>query len=580
MIKDSAFRRLLSYIAPQRGVLVLALALAVVSVALTLAAPVLVGDAIDKLVGVNDVDFDGVLRIVAMLAATILVAALSQWAMTLCTNAVTHQTVKNLRTDAFARLENVPLSYIDETAHGDIMNRMTLDVDQIADGLILGFSQLFTGILTIIGTLAFMFSINAPTALVVALITPLSLFVASYIARHGAEMFRRQSRIRGELSGFAEEMIGNIKTVKAFSREEHAEADFGEINKRLYDCGWLAQFYSALVNPSTRFVNGLVYAGVGIAGAIAAINGSLTVGQLTCFLTYASQYTKPFNEISGVVAEFQAALASARRIFDMLDEPVEKPDAPDALDMKECDGSVRLEGVSFSYSPDQKLLDHINIIARKGERIAIVGPTGCGKTTLINLLMRFYDPVSGRIVVSGVDTANITRDSLRSMFGMVLQDTWVFSGTVRDNIAYGRQDATYEQVVAAGKAAHAHSFIRRLPDGYDTVISEDGSNLSEGQKQLLSIARVMLVDPPMLILDEATSSIDTRTELKIQRALDEMMRGRTCFIVAHRLSTIREADRIIVIRNGRIIEAGKHNELLAQDGFYKKLYLAQYAPLQ
>jgi len=425
-----------------------------------------------------------------------------------------------------------------------------------------------------------MFSIDASTALVVALITPLSLFVASFIARHCAEMFRKQSRIRGELSGFAEEMIGNIKTVKAFSREAHAEADFGEINQRLYDCGWLAQFYSALVNPSTRFVNGLVYAGVGITGAIAVINGSLTVGQLTCFLTYANQYTKPFNEISGVVAEFQAALASARRVFDMLDQPIEIPDAPDATDMKECDGSVKFENVSFAYSPDERLLDNINITVRKGERIAIVGPTGCGKTTLINLLMRFYEPVSGRIFVSGVDTTDITRNSLRSMFGMVLQDTWVFSGTVRDNIAYGRLDATYEQVVCAAKAAHAHSFIRRLPDGYDTFISEDGANLSEGQKQLLSIARVMLVDPPMLILDEATSSIDTRTELKIQRAFDEMMRGRTCFIVAHRLSTIREADRIIVIKDGRIIETGKHDELVAHDGFYKKLYTAQYAPLQ
>lgn len=576
-MNKAVFNRLMRFIQPYRRYLLVSLAFATGNVALTLYAPILVGRAIDLIIGPGSVDFPGIARIVAVLLGTILLAAVFQWLMTLCTNIVTYRTVAQLRTEAFDKLQTVPLRYIDGTPHGDIIARVITDIDQISDGLLQGFSQFFTGIITILGTLGFMLSLNVAITLVVVVITPLSLFVASFIAKHSFEKFREQSATRGEMTGFVEEMIGGQRVVKAFGYEERAQEQFEQINQWLYDCGWLAQFYSALANPCTRFVNGVVYAAVCISGSLAAINGRLTVGNLTSFLTYANQYTKPFNEISGVVTELQTAFASAQRVFDLLDTEPETPDPANAEEPSECRGNVDLQDVSFSYNPSVRLIEHLNLSAKTGQRIAIVGPTGCGKTTIINLLMRFYDVDAGSISADGRDIRSLTRDSLRGMYGMVLQETCLFSGTVRDNIAYGNPDATDEEVVQAAKAAHAHSFIKRLPNGYDTIVSEDGGNISQGQKQLLCIARIMLTHPPMLILDEATSSIDTRTEARIQKAFTAMMQGRTSFIVAHRLSTIREADCILVMKDGHIIEQGRHEQLLEQGGFYADLYNSQFA---
>ena len=572
-------KRILSYTRPYLWYLVGALLCALLNVALTLLAPVLVGDSIDFIIAKGQVDFPSIARILFVLAGAILLGAFFQWVMTLCTNQLTYKTVRDLRVQTFHKLNAVPLRYIDGHSHGDIISRVVTDIDLISDGLLQGFTQLFTGVVTILGTLLFMLTINVKIALVVVLITPLSLFVASFIARRSHKMFREQSAVRGEMTGYVEELIGNQKVVKAFSYEERAQASFEEINRRLYDCGVKAQFYSSMTNPSTRFVNGVVYAAVGITGALAAMQGLLSVGQLSCFLTYANQYTKPFNEITGVITELQTAFASARRVFAVLDEPAESPDAQ-LPELKECDGRVTAEHVDFSYRPDTRLIEDLNLSVLPGQRIAIVGPTGCGKTTIINLLMRFYDVDAGQISVSGYPIDSVTRQSLRGCYGMVLQETWLFHGTIRENIAYGKPDAAEPEIVAAAKAAHAHSFIRRLPQGYDTVISEDGGNLSQGQKQLLCIARIMLLSPPMLILDEATSSIDTRTEIQIQKAFDKMMQGRTSFVVAHRLSTIQEADRILVMDAGRIIEQGTHAELLKKGGFYAKLYNSQFAPTQ
>ena len=574
-MKRSVLTRLLGYTKPHLGYLVGALLSAAVGVTLSLLAPVLVGDAIDYIVDKGRVDFSSVARILVILVATIVFSTLFQWLVTLCTNTVAFRTIKDIRTDAFAKLQQVPLKYIDGNSHGDIMARVVTDVDQISDGLLQGFTQLFTGIVTIVGTLVFMLSINYKIAIVVVLVTPLSLFVASFIGRRTHKQFREQSATRGELGGYIEEMVGNQKIVKAFHYEDRAQAVFEEINDRLYDCGVKAQFYSALTNPCTRFVNSIVYAAVGVFGAIGAVQGMLSVGQLSCFLSYANQYTKPFNEITGVITELQTAIASARRVFTLLDEPVESSDA-ELPALTDCDGTVALDHVDFSYRPETPLIEDLNLSVQAGQRIAIVGPTGCGKTTIINLLMRFYDVTGGEIRLSGHPVQAVTRSSLRRQYGMVLQETWLFHGTIRDNIAYGNEQATEEEIIAAAKLAHAHSFIKRLDQGYDTVISEDGENISQGQKQLLCIARIMLTHPPMLILDEATSSIDTRTEVRIQKAFAKMMEGRTSFIVAHRLSTIREADVILVMNNGHVIEQGNHQELLAKGGFYARLYNSQF----
>lgn len=574
-MKRSVLTRLLGYTKPHLGYLVGALLSAAVGVTLSLLAPVLVGDAIDFIVDKGQVDFSSVARILVILVVTIVFSALFQWLVTLCTNTVAFRTIKDIRTDAFAKLEQVPLKYIDGNSHGDIMARVVTDVDQISDGLLQGFTQLFTGIVTIVGTLGFMLSINYKIAIVVVLVTPLSLFVASFIGRRTHKQFREQSATRGELGGYIEEMVGNQKIVKAFHYQDRAQAVFEEINDRLYDCGVKAQFYSALTNPCTRFVNSIVYAAVGVFGAVGAVQGMLSVGQLSCFLSYANQYTKPFNEITGVITELQTAIASARRVFTLLDEPLESSDAQ-LPELTDCDGTVALDHVDFSYRPETPLIEDLNLAVQAGQRIAIVGPTGCGKTTIINLLMRFYDVTGGEIRLSGHPVQSVTRSSLRRQYGMVLQETWLFHGTIRDNIAYGNEQATEEEIIAAAKLAHAHSFIKRLDQGYDTVISEDGENISQGQKQLLCIARIMLTHPPMLILDEATSSIDTRTEVRIQKAFAKMMEGRTSFIVAHRLSTIREADVILVMNNGHVIEQGNHQELLAKGGFYARLYNSQF----
>lgn len=576
-MRDSAISRLLQFVRPHLHMLLLALVCAVGSVSLTLYAPVLIGRAVDLIVGPGDVDLAGVASLLALLAAVVAASAALQWLMSLCTNHITYSAVKDLRVRLFAKLETVPLRYLDQSAHGDLISRMVSDVDLISDGLIQGFSQLFTGVITILGTLGFMLSINAPIALVVVLLTPLSLVVAALIARYASASFRRQGSIRGELGGFSEELISGMKTAKAFGYESRAQETFDEINARLYDAGFAAQFSSSITNPGTRFINNLVYAAVGLTGALAVLKGHMSVGQLSSFLSYANQYTKPFNEISGVATELQSAIASARRVFAVLDEPDEVPDAPDALKLTACRGEVALENVAFSYTPDRPLIEGLTLMAEPGQRIAIVGPTGCGKTTLINLLMRFYDVKAGRITVDGVETRTVTRSSLRSLYGMVLQDTWLFSGTVAENIAYGKPDASREEITEAAKAARAHDFISRLPLGYDTHVGT-GGGLSQGQRQLLSIARAMLTRPPMLILDEATSSIDTRTELKVQAAFDAMMKGRTSFVVAHRLSTIREADCILVMRDGKIVEQGRHEALLAQGGFYADLYNSQFVP--
>ncbi len=558
--------------------LILSLIFAAISVALTLYFPILTGRAIDLIIDKGLVDFDGILSILTRAGIIALITGIAQWLMNTCNNRMTYGIVRDIRTDAFDKLEKLPLSYIDSHSHGDMVSRIIADVDTFADGLLMGFTQLFSGVATIIGTLIFMLTINVKITLVVVLITPVSLFVASFIANKTYSMFQLQSKTRGEQTALIEEMIGNQKVVQAFNHEDEALEQFDEINGRLQKYSLRAIFFSSLTNPCTRFVNSLVYAGVGITGALSAITGAgITVGQLSCFLTYANQYTKPFNEISGVITELQNALACAARIFELIEEPAEMPDAPDAIELSQADGRVDIEDVSFSYVPQQHLIEDFNLHVTPGQRVAIVGPTGCGKTTLINLLMRFYDVNSGTISVSDTDIMQMTRSSLRKNYGMVLQETWLKRGTVRDNIIMGKPDATEEEILAAAKASHAHSFIKRLPNGYDTMITEDGGNLSQGQKQLLCITRVMLCLPPMLILDEATSSIDTRTEIRIQKAFLTMMKGRTSFIVAHRLSTIRESDIILVMKDGKIIEQGDHDSLIKKGGFYANLYNSQFA---
>lgn len=570
-------KQVLDYIRRYWFLVGLSLVLAAVTVILTLYIPILTGDAVDLLLGKGKVDFEGVFLIMKKIGIAIAVTAVSQWVMNTCNNHITYHVVKDIREDAFHKLEQLPLKYLDAHAYGDIVSRVIADVDTFADGLLMGFTQLFTGVLTIFGTLGFMLYTNIPITLVVVCITPVSFLVARFIATKTYTMFKEQSETRGEQTSLIEEMVGNQKIVKTFSREEAVKEQFGEINGRLEKCSLKAIFFSSITNPATRFVNSLVYAGVGIFGALAAIKGGITVGRLSCFLSYANQYTKPFNEISGVITELQNALACAARIFELIDEEPQIPDSPDAKVLSDARGNVKLENVYFSYVPDRKLIENFNLKVEPGQRVAIVGPTGCGKTTVINLLMRFYDVDSGSIRVDGTDIRNITRGSLRTSYGMVLQETWLRAGTIRDNIKTGKPEATDAEVIKAARAAHAHSFIKRLPNGYDTVISEDGGSLSQGQKQLLCIARVMLCLPPMLILDEATSSIDTRTEIRIQKAFARMMEGRTSFIVAHRLSTIQEADIILVMKDGNIIEQGSHETLLKQNGFYADLYYSQFA---
>lgn len=573
----SALKQVLNYIRRYWLLVGFSLVLAAVTVILTLYVPILTGDAVDLLLGKDQVDFPAVFDIMWKIGVAMLVTAVAQWVMNTCNNHITYHVVKDIREDAFHRLEELPLKYLDAHAYGDIVSRVIADVDTFADGLLMGFTQLFTGVLTIGGTLVFMLVTNVPIALVVVCITPVSFLVARFIATRTYSMFKLQSETRGEQTSLIEEMIDNQKIVKTFSREEAVKEQFAEINGRLERCSLKAIFFSSITNPSTRFVNSLVYAGVGIFGAFVAIRGGISVGRLSCFLSYANQYTKPFNEISGVVTELQNALACAARIFELIDETPQVPDAEDARVLADARGNVNLESVYFSYVPERKLIQNFNLEVKSGQRVAIVGPTGCGKTTVINLLMRFYDVDSGSIKVDGTNIRDITRGSLRTSYGMVLQETWLRAGTIRDNIRMGKPEATAEEVEQAARAAHAHSFIKRLPKGYDTVITEDGGSLSQGQKQLLCIARVMLCLPPMLILDEATSSIDTRTELKIQNAFAKMMEGRTSFIVAHRLSTIREADIILVMKDGNIIEQGNHETLLAEGGFYATLYNSQFA---
>ena len=570
-------KEVMHHLGKYRIFLVFSVLLAAVSVALTLYIPKLTGNAVDYIVSKGNVDFPGVFRVMLQIGICTLITALAQWLMNVCNNKMTYQVVRDIRNEAFRKIEILPLKYIDGHPYGDVVSRVIADVDQFADGLLMGFTQLFTGVATIIGTFGFMLSVNVKITFVVVLITPVSFVVANFIAKRTFDMFRLQSETRGEQTGLIDEMIGNQKVVQAFGRGKDVTARFDEINERLRDASLRATFFSSITNPSTRFVNSLVYTGVGITGAFAVVGGSLTVGQLSSFLSYANQYTKPFNEISGVVTEFQNAVACARRIFDLIAEEPQTPEPENVVDMKEIRGNVKAEDVSFSYAPEQKLIEHFNLAVKPGQRIAIVGPTGCGKTTLINLLMRFYDVDEGSIKVEDVDIREMTRRSLRAGYGMVLQDTWLKTGTIRDNITMGRPDATDEEVIAAAKASHIHSFIMRLPKGYDTWITEDGGGISQGQKQLLCIARVMLCRPPMLILDEATSSIDTRTEVKIQNAFAKLMEGRTTFIVAHRLSTIREADLILVMKDGKIIEQGNHMELLGQNGFYRYLYESQFS---
>lgn len=570
-------KQVLGYIRKYWLLVGLSVVLAAVTVVLTLYIPILTGDAVDLILDKGNVDFDGVYSVLKKIGIAVLFTAVAQWVMTTCNNHITYQVVKDIREAAFRKLEKLPLKYLDSHAYGDIVSRVIADVDTFADGLLMGFTQLFTGVLTIGGTLVFMLITNVPIALVVVCITPVSFLVARFIATRTYSMFKLQSETRGEQTSLIEEMIGNQKIVKTFSREEDVKEQFREINGRLENCSLKAIFFSSLTNPCTRFVNSLVYAGVGIFGAIVAIKGGISVGRLSCFLSYANQYTKPFNEISGVVTELQNALACAGRIFELIDEKPQIPDAEDALVLAQARGNVKLQDVCFGYVPEKQLIQNFNLEVKPGQRVAIVGPTGCGKTTVINLLMRFYDVDSGSITVDGTDIRNMTRGSLRTNYGMVLQETWLRSGTIRENLCMGKPDATEEEMIAAAKAAHAHSFIKRLPKQYDTVITEDGGSLSQGQKQLLCIARVMLCLPPMLILDEATSSIDTRTELKIQNAFATMMQGRTSFIVAHRLSTIQEADIILVMKDGNIIEQGNHESLLAQGGFYANLYNSQFA---
>lgn len=572
--------KVLSYIKKYKLYIILSLVTAAVTVASSLYIPILTGDAIDYIIGPGKVDYSAILKIIIEACVVMGITAISQWIMNTCNNRITFHVVRDIRDEAFKKIEILPLKYIDANSYGDIVSRVIADTDQFADGLLMGFTQLFTGVLTIVGTLGFMLSINAGITLIVVLITPLSLFVASFIAKHTFSMFKLQSQTRGEQTALIDEMIGNQKVVQAFGYQDGSLARFDVINDKLQHYSLRAIFFSSITNPATRFVNSLVYAGVGIFGAFFAINGRLTVGQLSCFLSYANQYTKPFNEISGVITEIQNAIACAARIFELIEEEPQIPDSDNAITMPAVKGNIDIEHVYFSYVPDRPLIEDFNLKVKPGQRVAIVGPTGCGKTTLINLLMRFYDVNSGTISVDGTSIMNMTRHSLRQNIGMVLQDTWLKTGTIRDNIVMGKPDATDEEVIAAAKASHADSFIKRLPDGYNTWITEDGGSLSQGQKQLLCITRVMLCLPPMLILDEATSSIDTRTELKIQHAFAQMMQGRTSFIVAHRLSTVREADIILVMKDGKIIEQGRHEELLAKGGFYATLYNSQFVQVK
>lgn len=557
--------------------LVFSILLATVSVALTLYIPKLTGHAVDYVIGKGEVNFPGVIQVMIQISVCTLITALAQWLMNVCNNKMTYQMVQDIRNEAFDKIEQLPLKYIDGHPYGEVVSRVIADVDQFSDGLLMGFTQLFTGIATIVGTFCFMLSVNVSITFVVVLITPVSFFVANFIAKRTFRMFRLQSEIRGEQTGLIDEMIGNQKVVQAFGRGEDVTERFDEVNKRLQEASLRATFFSSITNPATRFVNSLVYTGVGITGAFAVVRGAMSVGQLSSFLSYANQYTKPFNEISGVVTEFQNAIACAQRVFTLIDEEPQMPEPEHAVHLTDIDGNVKVEDVSFSYLPEQHLIEDFNLEVKPGQRIAIVGPTGCGKTTLINLLMRFYDVNAGSIKVEDIDIREMTRKSLRAGYGMVLQETWLKTGTIRENIAMGRPDATEEEIVEAAKASHIHNYIRRLPKGYDTWITEDGGGLSQGQKQLLCIARVMLCRPPMLILDEATSSIDTRTEIKIQQAFAKLMEGRTTFIVAHRLSTIREADVILVMKDGKIIEQGNHEVLMKKEGFYHHLYESQFS---
>ena len=575
-MKKSIMKKVLSYIGKYKIFLFLSIFFAAISVALTLYIPILTGSAVDCILGPKQVDFTALMQILCKMGIIILITALIQWLMNTCNNKMTYRIVRDIREEAFHKMQKLPISYIDSHSHGDIVSRIIADVDQFSDGLLMGFTQFFTGVVTIIGTLLFMISINPVVAILVVVLTPVSFLIANFVAKRTFQMSKLMSQIRGEQTAYIDEMIGNEKIVQAFGQEIKANEKFDEINGRLQNASVRAIFFSSITNPSTRFVNSLVYAVVGVTGAFLAIKGRMTVGQLSSFLSYANQYTKPFNEISGVVTELQNALACAERVFEFMEQEPQIPDKENALQLSNPDGKVTLEDVSFSYVENQKLIEHIHLEVKPGQRVAIVGPTGCGKTTIINLLMRFYDVNSGSIKVEGTDIRDMTRKSLRTSYGMVLQETWLKSGTIKDNIVMGKPDATMEEVIAAAKASHAHSFIKRLPKGYDTVIGEDGGSLSQGQKQLLCITRVMLCLPPMLILDEATSSIDTRTEIKIQKAFATLMQGRTSFIVAHRLSTIREADTILVMKDGNIIEQGNHETLLAQNGFYANLYNSQY----
>lgn len=576
-MKKSVVRRVLKYIKPYKGLLALAILSAIISVSLTLYIPVLTGNAIDNIIDKGNVNFENVLQIIIYIAVGVAGVAIFQWTMTYFTNVISYKTVRDLRRDVFCKFNDVPLSYIDTHSHGDLISRVINDVDAVGDGLSQMFLQLFSGIVTILGTMVFMFIIDWRIALAVIILTPLSLFVAAFIGKMTHNRFARQQQLQGDISSYVEEYVGNQRIVKAFSYEDRAFENFEKYNQELYTVGFKAQFAGALANPSTRFVNATVYAAVGIFGAITAIAGTLSVGQLSCFLTYANQYTKPFNEVTGVLTQLQTAIAAAGRVFDVLDAEDEPEDKPDSIKVENCKGNVKIENVNFSYVKDKPLITNFSLDVKSGSHIAIVGPTGCGKTTFINLLMRFYDTDSGKISVDGVDIKDMERDELRKLYGMVLQDSWLFCGTIMENLKYGNPNATDEQVIEAAKAAYAHSFIRRMPDGYDTMISEGGGNLSQGQKQLLCIARAMLSNPTMLILDEATSSIDTLTEIRVQKAFAKIMQGRTSFVVAHRLSTIKESDVILVMRDGNIIEQGTHEELLAKGGFYKKLYESQFA---
>ena len=574
--QSEVLKKVLRYMRRYWFYLAISILLAAITVASTLYIPLLTGDAVDCIVSKGHVDWAGVFAVLKQMAMVIGVTALAQWGMNICNNKLTYQIVRDLRNEAFAKLEILPLKYIDQKSTGEIVSRIIADVDQFADGLLMGFTQLFTGVITILGTIGFMLSVNVGITFVVLLVTPISWLVASFIAKHTFDMFRKQSETRGEQTALIDEMIGNQKVVQAFGHEQKAMDRFDEINGRLQKYSLRAIFFSSITNPSTRFVNSLVYTGVGITGALAAVSGRMSVGQLTCFLSYANQYTKPFNEISGVITELQNAIACAGRVFELIEEEPQTPEPEDVKILTDVEGNVRLQNVRFAYRPDQKLIENLNLTVKPGERVAIVGPTGCGKTTLINLLMRFYDVDDGSIQVEGTDIRMLTRNSLRAAYGMVLQDTWLRSGTVKENLLIGKPDATDEEIVEAAKLSHAHSYIKRLPKGYDTFIGEDGGGLSQGQKQLLCITRLMLCHPTMLILDEATSSIDTRTEMKIQNAFAKLMEGHTSFIVAHRLSTIREADVILVMRDGQIVEQGNHKTLLAQNGFYAKLYNSQF----